>query len=75
MDAFGNLVDTATTAITMSIAVNPGGSSLSGTTTQPAVVGVAVFPDLSLNNGANGYKLAADAPGLIGAVSKPFRIK
>ncbi len=55
--------------------MNPGGSSLSGTTTQPAVVGVAVFPDLSLNNGANGYRLAADAPGLIGAVSKPFRIK
>ncbi|NNG16780.1 MAG: hypothetical protein HKM89_09885 [Gemmatimonadales bacterium] len=75
MDSFGNLVDTATTSITMSIGSNPGASTLSGTTTQPAVNGVAVFPDLSLDNEGNAYRLAADAPGLVGAVSKPFRIK
>ncbi len=49
VDAWGNLVDTATTAITMSIAVNPSGGVLSGTTTRAAVNGVAVFDDLSID--------------------------
>ncbi|MHC4066763.1 MAG: Ig-like domain-containing protein, partial [Planctomycetota bacterium] len=75
MDGFGNLVDTATVSITMTIAVNPGGSVLSGTTTQSAVNGVAVFDDLRLDKNGTGYVLAADAPGLAGALSVPFRIK
>jgi len=75
VDGWGNLVDTATTAITMSIAVNPGGGILSGTTTQSAVNGVAVFDDLSIDKNGTGYVLAADALGLTGALSQPFRIK
>jgi hypothetical protein len=75
MDGFGNLVDTATVSITMTIAVNPGGSVLSGTTTQAAVNGVGVFDDLRLDKKGTGYVLAADAPGLGGALSVPFRIK
>ncbi|HSM17876.1 MAG TPA: hypothetical protein VK845_12895, partial [Gemmatimonadales bacterium] len=74
-DAWGNLVDTATTAITMTIAVNPSGGVLSGTTTRSAVQGIAVFDDLSIDQNGNGYVLAAAAPGLAGDQSQPFRIK
>ena len=74
-DAWGNLVDTATTAITMTIAVNPSGGVLSGTTTRAAVQGIAVFDDLSIDQNGSGYELAADAPGLAGDQSRPFRIK
>jgi len=74
-DAWGNLVDTATTAITMTIAVNPSGGVLSGTTTRAAVNGIAMFDDLSIDKNGTGYVLSADATGLTGDQSRPFRIK
>jgi hypothetical protein len=75
LDNWGNLVDTATTAITMAIAVNPSGGVLSGTTTRAAVNGIAVFDDLSIDKNGTGYVLSADATGLTGDQSRPFRIK
>ena len=50
-DGLGNPVTTDnTTQVTLSLASNPGGSTLSGTLTQHRRPGVATFNNLSLNN-------------------------
>lgn len=73
-DAFGNRVPTATNAVTVSIATNPGGGSLSGTQTRSAVAGVATFNDLSIDMAAVGYRLRATAGGLTPDTSVAFTI-
>ena len=73
-DANGNLETTATNAITLALAANPGGSTLGGTLTVNAINGVATFSDLTLNQLGNGYTLSASAPGLTGATSTAFNI-
>ncbi len=74
LDEFGNLLGTATDPVTLVISANPGGGSLSGTTTVNAVGGVATFTDLSINRTGTGYSLAAIGSGLISAVSDAFAI-
>jgi len=74
LDGAGNLVTTATTAITLAIGANPGGSTLSGTTTQNAVAGVATFPGLSLNRTGTAYTLTASGGALPLATSTVFDI-
>ena len=73
-DANGNLVPTATAAVTVAIGTNPSGGTLSGTKTLNAVAGVATFPGLSIDNAGSGYTLAASAAGLSGATSAAFTI-
>ncbi|HET6934802.1 MAG TPA: putative Ig domain-containing protein [Candidatus Angelobacter sp.] len=66
VDANGKAVAGITVVLT--IAVNPGNSVLSGTTT--AVTGnngIAIFASNSLNNVGIGYRLQASAPNLPGA--------
>jgi hypothetical protein len=58
-DASGTRVTTFTGDVTLAISTNPGGGTLSGTTTVAAVNGVATFPDLSINNPGTGYRLQA----------------
>ncbi|HET9333792.1 MAG TPA: invasin domain 3-containing protein [Gemmatimonadota bacterium] len=74
VDAGGATVPSFTGTVTIAIGTNPGGGTLSGTTTVSAVAGVATFSDLSLNAAGNGYTLAASATGLTGATSNPFAI-
>ena len=74
LDPFDNIVTGSTIAITIGLAVNPGGAILSGTTTRFAANGVAVFDDLSLDTSANNYRLSAGVPGLIGSLSDFFDI-
>ena len=62
------------TAVTVSIQANPGGATLSGTTTADSSYGVANFADLQINNAGVGYELAANAAGLTGATSGAFTI-
>ena len=50
--------------MTLTLANNPGGSTLSGPTTVAASGGVAVFSGLSLNNPGVGYILQASGGGL-----------
>ena len=52
----------------------PGGGTLSGTTTVSAVNGVAVFSNLSIDKTGDGYTLTATSAGLTGATSPPFDI-
>ena len=51
--------------ISMAIDANPGGGTLSGTTTDvPTSAGIATFADLSIDEPGDGYTLAASASGL-----------
>ena len=71
-DAGGNLVPSATDSVTLRIANNAGGGSLSGTVTVAALGGEATFSDISIDKAGTGYTLAAAARGLIGSKSASF---
>jgi len=73
-DQFGNRVTSATHNITLAIGANPGGGTLSGSTTIAAVAGVATFSNLSINQVGTGYTLTASAAPLTGATSSAFNI-
>ena len=73
-DGDGNTVTTATNAVTVALGSNPGGGTLSGTTTVTAVNGVATFADLRISGVGAGYTLAVSSPGLTGATSAPFSV-
>lgn len=73
-DAFGNSALSSTLPVTLTLATNPGGATLSGTATVNAVSGVATFANLSVDNVGAGYTLAATANSLTGSMSAPFDI-
>jgi hypothetical protein len=73
-DALGNAATGFTESVTITLGTNPGGGTLSGTTTVAATAGVATFATLSINTVADGYTLAASAAGLTGATSASFNI-
>ena len=73
-DAQTITVDTSTASITVAINSNPGGGTLSGTTTVAAVNGVATFNDLSIDKAGGGFTLIAFSPGLTAEASAPFTI-
>jgi adhesin/invasin len=74
VDNGGTTVSSFTGNVTIAIGTNPGGGTLSGTTTVAAVGGVATFGNLSINRTGNGYTLAASATGLTGTTSAAFAI-
>ena len=71
-DALGNRVESFAGTVTVAIAKNPGGGTLSGTTTVATVAGVAAFNDLSIDRTGTGYQLLATASGLSSATSNGF---
>src|SRR5439155_1411768 len=73
-DAQGNLVTGFVGSVTMALGTNPGGSTLGGTTTVPAVSGVASFASLSIAKVGTGYTLTAAAAGLPAATSAAFNV-
>jgi uncharacterized repeat protein (TIGR01451 family) len=73
-DAFANTVTSSTASITVAIGSNPGGGTLSGTTTVFASAGLATFSTLSINKSGTGYTLVASSSGLTGATSAAFNI-
>jgi hypothetical protein len=70
-DGLGNLAGSFVGNVTLTIAANPGGSTLSGTTTVAAVAGVATFNNISLNKASAGYTLQAASGVLTPDVSTP----
>src|SRR5439155_1065490 len=54
LDQFGNLVTGDTSNVTLAIGANPGGGTLSGTTTVAASGGIARFSTLSINKTGTG---------------------
>lgn len=73
-DASGNLVTSYSGSISLSFGANPGGGTLSGTTTVAASGGISSFSGLSINKSGNGYTLSATASGLSSATSSSFNI-
>jgi alpha-tubulin suppressor-like RCC1 family protein len=73
-DANGNLVTGARNTVTLAIANNPGGATLTGTKTVNANGGVARFTGLSLDKAASGYTLTATSASLTPATSVAFAI-
>ena len=73
-DAFENLATQYTGTITVALGANPGGSTLTGTTSGAAVAGSRSFANLSLNKAASGYTLTANATGLTGVTSSTFTV-
>jgi 6-phosphogluconolactonase (cycloisomerase 2 family) len=73
-DKDGNDMPKAHATVTVAIGTNPGGGVLSGTTTLPAVGGVAIFSDLVIENRGLGYTLSAEASGLTTATSGPIDV-
>jgi hypothetical protein len=73
-DSLGNVVTTNSSNVTVAIGTNPGGGTLSGTTTVAAVAGTATFSNLSIDKAGNGYTLTAADGSLTGATSNPFNI-
>src|SRR5216117_3177488 len=74
LDPAGNPVPSFTGSVAVALGNNPGGSTLSGTTTVAAVNGVATFVDLSLNKTGTGYTLTASVSGFTSATSTAFDI-
>ncbi|HZN95541.1 MAG TPA: Ig-like domain-containing protein, partial [Myxococcales bacterium] len=73
-DAAGNVVSTATDAITVSLGGGTAGAVLSGTLTRNASSGVATFDGLSVDRSGSGYALGAAAASLTSASSATFSI-
>jgi hypothetical protein len=73
-DAQGNQATGFAANVTLAIANNPGGGTLSGITTVGAANGVAVFTGLSITLAGTGYTLQATAAGLVPATSVAFNI-
>jgi MYXO-CTERM domain-containing protein len=63
-DDFGNRVPTFTGNISIALESNPGGGTLSGTTSVAAASGIASFTTLAIDRSATGYTLRATATGL-----------
>src|SRR5437762_227712 len=74
LDPAGNPAPSFTGSVTVALGSNPGGSTLSGTTTVAAVNGVASFAPLTLDKTGTGYALTATAVGLIPTTSSGFSI-
>jgi uncharacterized repeat protein (TIGR03803 family) len=72
-DAFGNVVTSNTSRVTLSIASSPRGGALSGVDALNAVAGIATFSDLLLNPGGT-YTLKAVDGVLTGATSHSFTV-
>ena len=72
-DQNGNLVN-STAQVTLSLASNPGGGTLSGGGPVSAVGGVASFPSLSIDRAGTGYTLRASSGALTQATSNLFDI-
>ena len=74
-DALNNRVTTATNQISLAIANNAGGGTLSGTVTNVSpTLGVTTFSNASIDKAGTGYTLSATATGLTSATSPAFNI-
>ena len=73
-DQFGNVMSDATHEISLSLANNPAGATLGGSTSVIAINGVATFDDLSVDQVGTGYTLRATATGLTSTSSDAFDI-
>jgi len=74
LDQFNNVVTTNSSSVTIAIANNAGGGTLSGMTNVSVSSGVATFSNLSINAVGSGYTLKATDGSLTFDTSSPFNI-
>lgn len=74
LDAFGNLVTSGTPSVSLELQGGSPEALLSGGGVNVASSGVAEFAAASVDRAGAGYRLAAEAPGLLGATSAPFSV-
>jgi len=74
LDEDGSLVDDYDGDISLSIAENPSGGTLSGTTAVGVQNGMATFANLTIDEPGVGYTLEAAAGIATSAESEPFTI-
>lgn len=74
LDAQGRVVEDAEVAITLAIADDPAGGTLTGTTTVNAVNGVVSFSGLWIDAAAPGYTLEATSTGIPADTSAAFEV-
>ena len=72
-DSLGNTDSTFTGAVTVSLASNPAGGSLSGTTTTRAAAGIARFSDLVIDKPGT-YTLSASTSDVTTVTSNAFTV-
>jgi hypothetical protein len=72
VDSTGAVDTTVTDKIGIEIGANPSGASLQGTVLLDANQGVAVFRDVTLDRGGDGFTLVAWSPRLADVTSAPF---
>jgi hypothetical protein len=72
-DAYGNIVTTNTSSVTISLAGSPVGATLTGTTTVAAKAGVAAFSNLVLTKAGSYTTKAADG-SLTAVTSTAFTV-
>ncbi len=73
-DSLGNIATGFNGNVTLTIANNAGGGTLSGTTTVQAVAGVALFSGISIDKVGTGYTVQAGVTGLTPVTSGAFDI-
>jgi hypothetical protein len=73
-DARGQAVASASDAVTLSLAPNAAGGTLSGGRAISAVAGVASFSTLVIDRAGAGYRLVATSGNLAAATSSPFDV-
>ena len=73
-DAYGNVVTTASSSVSVALANNPTGATLGGTLTVAAGQGVASFTNLTINKVGSGYTLQVSSKGLTSATTNPFNL-
>jgi hypothetical protein len=74
LDAFGNRVTGSSASISVAVAHNPSGGTLSGALTVSAESGLATFSNLSLEKAGSGYTLTASSNGLLSITSSAFNV-
>ena len=73
-DMYGNVITSANNTVSVSLASNPGGSTLGGTLSVAAVNGVAAFSGLTLQKAASGYTLSVASSGLTGSTTSALAV-
>jgi len=74
-DAAGNTATSAGMPVSIALAANPGGATLSGTLTVDAVGGIAIFDDLTIDRPGTGYSFVVSAGELPDVESAPFDVE
>ncbi|MEI6234671.1 MAG: PKD domain-containing protein [Planctomycetota bacterium] len=73
-DQYGNICTSSSAPISVILGANTPGGTLTGTTTIPAVAGVANFTSLAINKVGTGYTLLSSMAGLNYIESNTFNV-